>query len=871
VSFNEISSAWTEQTENLKRRVEKRTAHELMENSTLPYKPQILRNGLTFVLVPVFGATFILLLVYFLWVAAEKSSVEEQHQSDVVIHLNSVFNYWSAADNSLLGLMAERQPLFQFLADRNTELLQGTLNQLKTLRANNPEKLAELQKLSDLIERDITLMARIPRAATPDVPTMAILQQMPKTLLQSYKIRGEVRGLLETQWEALKHERERAQKSREKLHSAILLAAILDIAGGIALALLFAKSMAVRIHKLVQNAKLLKRGKTLSPPLSGDDELAYLDKVLHDTHRRLEQASEHRQWVLSMVAHDMRSPLMSARANLQIMEEQEDDYPEEAIGELQGTYKLLNGVLKHVDGLLSVKERAIDIFPRLNATEVGAVSERHGKIFLQPGILRQSLALMLIPLALQVIPALIIDLRLNDTQNAILEQQRCGEIVLYSDMILMDMVRGSMVQAAYLMTRKQELAERAKESFAQTMSDHKELVQACGENVEWQRYARISEAQDQSKISRILNAKSDDLANSARLFIDVGEIKQVSPESKKERALEKHLAETNLDRLVELNVYQDKLAKKINRVLGLSILINLLFALSLAIIFARTTNLRFKSVMANALKLGRHQTLERPITGKDELARLDDTIYDANTRLEEAATKRLALMSALARELKEPLEQALERLSKFRKIAGSSLCQKSIQYLRMAEASIDRVFELVSDLLTIEQIEAGTLILTPTLCSTDTLAQEAIDTLSGLAKEKNITLENRCSSFDLNVDRGRIIRVLVNYLANAIKFSPAQSSITVIAERTRDPQHTEQTLRFSVQDHGEGMDAQASARVFERYFQATTDQKSLGFGLGLAICKLIVELHGGRLGVESEPGKGSLFWFEIPERVQNVT
>ena len=835
-----------------------------MGNSTLPYKPKILRDGLTFVLVPVVGATLILLFVYFLWVAAERASTEEQHQSDVVINLNSIFNYWAAADNSLLGLMAEGGERFQFLIGKNTESLRATFDELKALRASEPLKLAELQKLSDSIESDLKIMTGLPRSTDTDSPQLVLVQQMPKVLLQAYKIRGEVRHLLEAQWQSLRLEREKAQKSRQTVHTGIVWAMSLDTVGGITLAILFAGSMAVRIQKLVGNAKHLQRGTPLNTVMSGDDELSYLDKVLHETQSRLEEEAEHRQWIISMVTHDMRSPLLSARANLQIMEEQEDDYPEEAVDELQSCYKLLNGVLKHVDDLLSVKSDTLTASTRLDANSLSTSADSAGKLFLKPGILRQSLALMLIPLAFQLLPAIIINLRLDATQNAIREQQRCGEIVLYSDMILTDMVRGSMAEAAYLLTRASTISALAREAFAQASSDHDHLIEACGENAEWRAYAQNSQLKDREKIDRILNTKIDDLRACARLLVDVGEVNQSSPEEAKTRRMVRTVTQTNLDRLEELNVYRGNQAKTINLVLGLSILINLLFALSLAFIFARSTSFRLRTLMTNASRLGRHQPLETPLTGDDELAGLDAIIHHANARVEDAAKHRSALIAVLAREMQIPLKQTIGHLDGFKAIAGASLREKSHHYLSLASTSIDKVFELVSDLLTIEQMEAGKLDLALTTSCAETLANDAIALVSGLAEEKSIKVENRCLSTELNLDRPRIVRVLVNFLANAIKFAPANSSIMVSSEK----QEGAQCVRFSVRDEGAGIDATTSGKVFERYFQAASEHQPLGYGLGLAICKLIVESHGGRLGVDSEPGMGSLFWFEIPDRVQ---
>ena len=109
-------------------------------------------------------------------------------------------------------------------------------------------------------------------------------------------------------------------------------------------------------------------------------------------------------------------------------------------------------------------------------------------------------------------------------------------------------------------------------------------------------------------------------------------------------------------------------------------------------------------------------------------------------------------------------------------------------------------------------------------------------------------------------DRDRIIQVLINFLSNAIKFSPPGENIWIKAEEV------EEQIQFSVTDHGRGVPKEMQESVFDRFKQVeTADAKKLGgTGLGLAICKAIVERHGGTIGLESEAGKGSRFWFRLP-------
>jgi signal transduction histidine kinase len=168
------------------------------------------------------------------------------------------------------------------------------------------------------------------------------------------------------------------------------------------------------------------------------------------------------------------------------------------------------------------------------------------------------------------------------------------------------------------------------------------------------------------------------------------------------------------------------------------------------------------------------------------------------------------------------------------------------------------VLGLIDDLLTMETLETGKITLEPTSFSLQSLADESIATVASLAAAKQINIVNQCPDVILHADKARLIQTLINFLSNAVKFSPEKSKIAVIGSKQ------EESYRIAVKDEGPGMDEHTKNHVFEKFFQAEGPSKQQGFGLGLAICRMIVESHGGKIGVESAPGEGSTFWFDLP-------
>ena len=143
------------------------------------------------------------------------------------------------------------------------------------------------------------------------------------------------------------------------------------------------------------------------------------------------------------------------------------------------------------------------------------------------------------------------------------------------------------------------------------------------------------------------------------------------------------------------------------------------------------------------------------------------------------------------------------------------------------------------------------------------LVHEVMDTLKPVAWEKSIELEltNLEPSMLVWADRDKITQVLTNLIGNAIKFTPPQGRVTVTSASVDAA-----FVQVSISDTGPGISADAQERIFDKFYQVRGEgeQKPKGTGLGLAISKRLVEMHGGKIWVESEPNCGSRFAFTLP-------
>lgn len=251
-----------------------------------------------------------------------------------------------------------------------------------------------------------------------------------------------------------------------------------------------------------------------------------------------------------------------------------------------------------------------------------------------------------------------------------------------------------------------------------------------------------------------------------------------------------------------------------------------------------------------------------------EKERIFCVIHDITER-KEAERLKQEVLAIISHDLRTPLTSVRMVLEMFQQSVHADLTEKG---QKLADAGLESVMSLLgltNDLLEVEKYEAGGIILDISSEELATLLNSSIEMTNPEAQKKNLKIEKTFDSLSIEVDKERIKRVLVNLIGNAIKFTPEGMRIAVSAKLVSDKAKGD-LVRFEVQDEGPGIPQDKIDLVFEKFKQVGTgsEGEKRGSGLGLAICKALVDAHDGKIGVTSNEGNGSTFWFELPVKQQ---
>ncbi len=248
-----------------------------------------------------------------------------------------------------------------------------------------------------------------------------------------------------------------------------------------------------------------------------------------------------------------------------------------------------------------------------------------------------------------------------------------------------------------------------------------------------------------------------------------------------------------------------------------------------------------------------------------EHARLYHDLIEKGRMLEEASRHKSQFLANMSHELRTPLNAILGYTELILDSIYGDVPAKIRDVLERLEKSGRHLLGLINDVLDLSKIEAGQLTLTLSDYSMTEVVQTVCTAVESLAAEKRLALKVTVSP-DLPRGHGddrRLVQVLLNLAGNAIKF-------TEVGEVRVEVRTSNGAFLVSVSDTGPGIAPADQEKIFEEFQQADSSSTRTkgGAGLGLAIAKRIIEMHGGRIGVDSSPGKGSTFWFTVPVRVE---
>ena len=248
-----------------------------------------------------------------------------------------------------------------------------------------------------------------------------------------------------------------------------------------------------------------------------------------------------------------------------------------------------------------------------------------------------------------------------------------------------------------------------------------------------------------------------------------------------------------------------------------------------------------------------------PVTTKDEIGTLASAFNTMASRLKEIDALKEHFYATISHELRSPLTSVRESAEMLRTEALGALNPSQLRVVEIVHNSAERVLRLVNEVLDLSRLTAGMLSLRQDHFEIHRTIGRVVEELRVQAEKQDLALSCEMPAKPLTIvgDEDRLEQVVINLVANAIRFTPAGGRVTVrLFDRGS-------TVEIQVEDTGIGIPAEKVPFIFERFRQAHTDRG--GTGLGLAIVAAMVNAHGGRVSVESEEGKGTRFTVVVPK------
>lgn len=236
-------------------------------------------------------------------------------------------------------------------------------------------------------------------------------------------------------------------------------------------------------------------------------------------------------------------------------------------------------------------------------------------------------------------------------------------------------------------------------------------------------------------------------------------------------------------------------------------------------------------------------------------------VFHDLTRLKKLERNREEFVANVSHELRTPLS-LIKGYTETLLDGAKDNPEVSLKFLQTIDRNAERLKLLIEDLLTISELESGRIRLQLQPVALKPLVDKLCEDFKPRAASRDVTLVNEVPDLTANADSDRVQQVISNLVDNAIKYGGSEGTVTIRGRTGQDG-----TIELCVADNGPGIPEDARERIFERFYRLdkARSREQGGTGLGLSIVKHIIQCHGGKVWVESEPGKGSRFFFSLPQ------
>ncbi len=487
--------------------------------------------------------------------------------------------------------------------------------------------------------------------------------------------------------------------------------------------------------------------------------------------------------------------------------------------------------------------------------------------WLKLGLIQKGLIIVFLPLAFELVLVFILFSQLQEVEREARQEARAKEILAVSSkLVKLTFDIGFIASAALDLNKTTPALAQKFDRTVNTIADcRRRLTDVVSENP--------GDIPSLQELNRVYDFALEQIEG-VRAFMHGRCDAETSKGIESYRHYRDRLAEDIQDRFVKfVSRYQEieksapeaqrKLRDRQRQILLIGLSLNVGLAFALALFFSRGVVVRLQVLTDNTRRLSEGRPLAEILPGSDEIAGLDKVFHEMADALALAAEQKQEIMSMVTHDLRTPLTSIFGVIGLLaREGERGFMREPAVRQIGIMEKNVQRLIKMINDLLDYDKLEAGAFTLDAKPTKVEELLEKSVQAVEGLARQKAVKLAvgKPEAGLEANLDEDRIIQVLVNLLSNAVKFSPPDETVTVSVDR-----HGEM-IEFRVSDRGRGIPSGSISSIFERYKQVQTSDGNYGkgTGLGLPICKMLIEAHKGAIGVESEQNEGATFWFRVP-------